>query len=144
MYDVEDIKKILPHRDPFLFIDIITEIIEIDDTVTVKAQKFVKVDEPFFRGHFPTYPVMPGVLILEALAQTGAFYVLSMKEYLGKIAFFTGAQNVKWKKQVLPGDTLNLEVSLIGGIRHGIGKGIARATVLDELVCQAEISFAIR
>lgn len=144
MVEVEAIKDILPHRYPFLLIDRITEILTEGDSVKITALKAVTANEWFFEGHFPQYKVMPGVLILEALAQTGAYQVLSMPENKGKIAFFTGCDEVRWKNQVRPGDVLMLEVTLVGEIRHGMGKGNAIAKVADKVVCQGKISFAVR
>src|SRR5215469_12430523 len=97
LYNQEQIKEVIPHRDPFLLIDGIEEYTEKESIVAVKH---VTGDEDFFRGHFPEYKVMPGVLILEALAQAGAFVLLNMDEYKGKIAFFAGADDVKWRRQV--------------------------------------------
>ena len=110
MLGVNEIKDIIPHRYPFLLVDRVTEIV---DGVSIKGYKNVSSNEPFFNGHFPTYPVMPGVLILEALAQLGAVAILSKDEFKGKIGFLVGADKVRWKKQVVPGDKLELEVEII-------------------------------
>lgn len=142
VYNHEQIKKILPHRYPFLLIDTCEELNEIDGKKHIVCKKCVTSNEPFFQGHFPQMAVMPGVLILEALAQAGAVMVLSMPEYEGKLAFFAAADNVKWKKQVVPGDVLMLEVTE-DRIRRGIGRGFAKAYVNGELACQAEITFGI-
>lgn len=142
MYDVNEIKKILPHRYPFLLIDRVEEL-KMEEGY-VRAIKCVTANEEFFNGHFPVMPVMPGVLILEALAQTGAFLVLNMDEYKGKIALFAGANNVKWRRQVVPGDKLVLECNIIGQIRHGLGKGTCVASVDGEVCCQADIMFSVK
>ena len=139
MLGIKEIRDILPHRYPFLMIDRVEEVVE---GKSAKGYKNVTINEPFFNGHFPEYPVMPGVLILEALAQMGAICMLSKEEFRGKIGFLVGADKVRWKKQVMPGDRLDLEVEIVkvkGSI--GIGKGIA--TVDGKLVCQGEIMFEI-
>jgi len=140
MLDIEQIKEILPHRYPFLLID---RIMEMDEGKRVVALKNVTVNEPFFQGHFPDYPVMPGVLIMEAMAQAGAIAMLSMPQYQGKLAFFTGIDKAKFRKQVVPGDQLRIEVE-ITALRGVFGKGQARALVGDELAAEAEIKFAIQ
>jgi 3-hydroxyacyl-[acyl-carrier-protein] dehydratase len=139
LYNKEQIKEVLPHREPFLLID---EIEEHMPEKSVTAIKYVTGEEDFFRGHFPEYKVMPGVLILEALAQAGAFAVLCMEEYKGKIAFFAGADEVKWRKQVKPGDTLRLCVT-VGKIKFGMGVADAVAYVGGDPVCTAKIKFAV-
>lgn len=140
MYDVQQIKEIIPHRYPFLLVDQITEIEEGKRAV---GKKNVTINEPFFQGHFPDYPVMPGVLILEALAQTGAFAMLMKEENKGKIGFLAGVDKCRFKRQVTPGDTLKLEVEIVR-LKGPIGKGKATATVDGELACEAEITFAIK
>jgi 3-hydroxyacyl-[acyl-carrier-protein] dehydratase len=137
--DYSAIERILPHRYPFLLVDRIDELEAGKRAVGVKN---VSMGEPFFQGHFPDYPVMPGVLIVEALAQVGAVAMLVMEEYQGKIAFFAGLDNVRFKRQVKPGDTLRLEVEL-GQIRRNIGTGTAIATVNGEVACKGEFMFAI-
>ncbi len=139
MLGIKEIKEILPHRYPFLMIDRVEEIVE---GVSVKGYKNVSANEEFFNGHFPEYPVMPGVLILEALAQLGAVAILSKEEYKGKIGFLVGADKVKWRQQVVPGDRLDLSIEIIrmkGAI--GVGKGVA--SVDGKKVCEGEIMFAI-
>ena len=139
LFDKEQIKKVIPHRDPFLLID---EIVEVSENKSVVAVKYVNGDEDFFRGHFPEYKLMPGVLILEALAQAGAFLLLGMEEYKGRLAFFAGADEVRWHRQVKPGDILRLCVTL-EKIKLGLGIADAAAYVGDELACKAKIKFAI-
>ena len=140
LYNQEQIKAVIPHRAPFLLID---EIEEYTEKESVTAIKHVTGEEDFFRGHFPEYKVMPGVLILEALAQAGAFVVLNMEEYKGKIAFFAGADDVKWRKQVKPGDTLKLCVK-VDKFKLGIGIADAVAYVGQDAVCTAKIKFAVQ
>lgn len=139
MLTVKDIKEILPHRYPFLMIDRVEEVIE---GKSAKGYKNVTINENFFNGHFPEYPVMPGVLILEALAQMGAICILSMEDFKGKIGFLVGADKVRWKKQVIPGDKLELEIEIIK-LRGSIGVGKGKATVDNQIVCEGEIMFAI-
>lgn len=139
MLGVKEIRDILPHRYPFLMVDRVEEVVE---GKSAKGYKNVTINEPFFNGHFPQYPVMPGVLILEALAQMGAVCILSKEEFRGKIGFLVGANKVKWKKQVMPGDKLDLEIE-ITKLKGSIGVGEGRATVEGKIVCQGEIMFAI-
>lgn len=143
IYNSDDIKKILPHRYPFLLVDRIEEIKVVDGKNTVVGIKCVTANEPFFQGHFPEFQVMPGVLIIEALAQCGAVHLLSMDEYKDKIAFLAGVDNAKFRGMVTPGDVLRLEVTQ-ERIRRGIGNGSAKAYVNDKLVCQADLTFAIK
>lgn len=133
------IKDIIPHRYPFLLID---KVLEIDEGKRAVGIKNVSANEPFFNGHFPDYPVMPGVLIVEALAQVGAVAMLKKEENKGRLAFFTGIDNCRFKKQVKPGDQLRLEVEMTR-VRGAIGKGKGIATVNDEIVCETEIMFAL-
>lgn len=133
------IQKILPHRFPFLLVD---KIVELEIGKRAVGIKNVTINEYFFQGHFPQYPVMPGVLIVEALAQTGGIAVGSMEEYKGRIAFFAGIDNVRFKRQVKPGDTLRLEVELTQ-LRRSIGMASAVATVDGEIACKGDIMFAI-
>lgn len=139
MLTVKEIKDILPHRYPFLMIDRVEEVVE---GKSAKGYKNVTINENFFNGHFPEYPVMPGVLILEALAQMGAICILSMDDFKGKIGFLVGADKVRWKKQVTPGDKLDLEIEIVK-LRGSIGIGKGKATVDGNLVCEGEIMFAI-
>ncbi|TDM41038.1 3-hydroxyacyl-ACP dehydratase FabZ [Macrococcoides goetzii] len=135
----DEIKKIIPHRYPFLLID---RIIELEDGKKCTGIKQVSGNEPFFQGHFPEYVVMPGVLIVEALAQVGAVAMLKLEENQGKLAMFTGIDKCRFKRQVTPGDTLQLEVEMTR-VKGPLGKGVAKATVNGEIACSCEISFAI-
>lgn len=137
MLDITQIKEILPHRYPFLLVD---KILEVEEGKRAVGIKNVTANEKFFTGHFPNYPVMPGVLIVEALAQVGAVSVLIKEEYRGKIGFFAGIDNCRFKRQVKPGDQLRLEVEMLR-LRKSFGKAKAIATVDGELACEAEISF---
>lgn len=136
---LEEIKKIIPHRHPFLFLD---EVIELESLKKAIGIKHVKADDYFFEGHFPGKPVMPGVIIIESLAQVGAVILLSHPDYLGKIAYFTGINNVKFRRSVVPGDVLELHCEL-HKIRRGFGFGTAKAFVAGELACEADLSFAV-
>ncbi|HLS35896.1 MAG TPA: 3-hydroxyacyl-ACP dehydratase FabZ [Bacillota bacterium] len=138
--DIQEIKNTIPHRYPFLLVDRVTE---IEEGKRVVGYKNVSANEPFFEGHFPEYPVMPGVLIVEALAQVGAIGVLGMEENEGKIGFLAGIDKCRFKRQVKPGDQLKLEVE-ITRMRGVIGKGKGIATVDGEVACEAEIMFAIQ
>ena len=134
-----DIQKILPHRYPFLLIDKITE---MEEGKSITGVKNVTINEPFFQGHFPGNPIMPGVLITEALAQTGAVLLLSMPENKGKLGVFTGINSFKFRRQVVPGDTLTLHAELLM-YRHGMGKANVKATVDGDIAAAGEISFAV-
>lgn len=135
----EQIMEIIPHRDPFLLID---EIEELEIGKRVVAKKYVSPDSFWFKGHFPDYPVTPGVLIVEMLAQAGAVCALSMPENKGKIAFFAGIDKAKFRRQVVPGDTLTLEVEMLK-VKGSFGVGSAVASVNGEKACSAEIKFAL-
>jgi 3-hydroxyacyl-[acyl-carrier-protein] dehydratase len=139
MLDIQQIQAIIPHRYPFLLVD---RILEIEEGKRAVGIKNVSANESFFIGHFPEYPVMPGVLIVEALAQVGAVAMLKKEENRGRLAFFTGIDNCRFKKQVKPGDQLRLEVEIIRA-KGPIGKGKGVATVDGELVCETEIMFAL-
>ncbi len=131
--------EIIPHRDPFLLID---EVEEMEVGKSITAIKHVSPEEYYFKGHFPKEPVMPGVLIVETLAQAGAVAVLSMEEYRGKTAYFGGIKNAKFRQKVKPGDTLKLVVEL-DRMRRQAGTGICTAYVDGKVACKCEILFAI-
>ena len=138
--NIEQIKEIIPHRYPFLLID---GILELEDGKRAVAVKNVTMNEPFFQGHFPEYAVMPGVLIIEALAQTGAVALLNLEQNKGKIALFAGIDRCRFKEQVRPGDQLRLEVEVLR-VKGPVGKGVAKATVHGKVACECEIMFAIQ
>ena len=138
--NIKEIMEILPHRYPFLLVDKVESIVPGESAI---AYKNVSMNESFFQGHFPGEPIMPGVLIIEALAQTGAVAILSLPEYKGKIALFGGVDKLCFKRQVIPGDVLKLEVNIIK--RKGpIGIGSAVATVNGEVAVKGELTFAIK
>jgi 3-hydroxyacyl-[acyl-carrier-protein] dehydratase len=137
--DRAGIEEILPHREPFLLID---EVLELEPGERVVARKRVRSDEWYLRGHFPGRPVMPGVLIVEAMAQTGAVAVLAEDENRGRIALFAGIDDTRFKRIVEPGDELELECTL-EQVRGPVGKGRARATVDSELAARATLTFAV-
>lgn len=134
-----DIQNILPHRYPFLLVD---RILEVEEGKRAIGIKNVTINEPFFQGHFPGNPIMPGVLIVEAMAQVGAVAILSLEEYKGRLAVFTGIEKMKFRKQVVPGDTLILETELVA-LKMGVGKAKALAKVEGKIVAQGELMFAI-
>ncbi len=136
----DQIKQIIPHRYPFLLVD---KIIEMVPGQSAHGIKCVSAGEPFFCGHFPEYAVMPGVLIIEALAQVGAVAILSLEEHKGKIALFGGIKNARFKRQVVPGDVLDLSCEIIRW--HGpVGMGKAVARVNGAIAATAELTFAIK
>lgn len=137
--DSVQIQAIIPHRYPFLLVD---KIVELEMGKRAVGLKNVTVNEPFFQGHFPGYPVMPGVLIVEALAQVGAVAILSMEEHQGKLGMFAGIDGFRFKEQVKPGDTLTLEVELTR-VRGTIGKGHGRALVDGKVAAEGDLMFAI-
>lgn len=139
MLTIQEIMAIIPHRYPFLLID---RIVELEPGQRAVGEKLVTIGEPFFQGHFPEYPVMPGVLIVEALAQTGSVAALSLPENKGKLGLFAGIDGVRFRRQVVPGDTLRLEVKL-DRMRRGVGKGSAVATVNGQVACDGELMFAL-
>ena len=135
----KEIMEIIPHRQPFLLIDTIEE---LEPGKRAIGKKGVTYNEPFFAGHFPQEPVMPGVLTIEALAQVGAVIILSVPENKGKVAYFGAINSAKFKGKVLPGDVLMLEVEMIK-VKGPIGVGKATATVDGKVVAIAELTFAI-
>lgn len=137
--NVNEIKEALPHRYPFLLVDKI-EIISPGKKVI--GYKNVTINEPFFQGHFPEEPVMPGVLIVEAMAQTGAVLVLSEEKFKGKTPYFVGLNKVRFREKVVPGDTLKMEVEKIR-MRSSMGIGKGKVYVNDKLVAEGELMFAI-
>ncbi len=139
LLNTKQIMEIIPHRQPFLLVDTIEE---LEPGIRAVGKKCVSYNEPFFSGHFPNEPVMPGVLIIEAMAQTGAVAILSKPENKGKTAYFAGISQAKFKQKVIPGDVLTLELEIIkekGPI--GIGRGTAK--IDGRLVASAELTFAI-
>lgn len=139
MLDIVEIKKIIPHRYPFLLVD---KIVELEPGKRAVGIKNVTVNELFFQGHFPNKPIMPGVLIVEALAQTACVAGLSLDENKGKLGVFTGIESLKFKKQVVPGDTLILEAEFIS-FKMGMGKVNVIAKVEDKIAVKGEIRFAM-
>lgn len=137
--NTKQIMEIIPHRQPFLLVDTIEE---MEAGQRALGKKCVTFNEPFFAGHFPQEPIMPGVLIIEALAQTGAVALLSMPENKGKLALFGGIKNAKFKGKVVPGDVLMLETSIIK-MKGPVGVGDAKAYVDGKVVATAEITFML-
>ena len=135
----EQIEEILPHRDPFLFLD---EVTVLEPGSRVVARKLVQEDEWFLTGHFPGRPIMPGVIIVEAMAQCGAVAVLADEANRGKLALFAGIDDVRFKRMVLPGDELELTCEL-DRMRGPVGRGKTAATVDGELVARATLMFAV-
>ena len=138
--DIQEIMEIIPHRQPFLLVD---RIEELEPGVRAVGKKCVTYNEPFFNGHFPTKPVMPGVLQIEALAQVGAVAMLSLPEHKGKIAYFASINQAKFKRMVKPGDVLTLEVEIVKQ-KGPMGVGRAKASVDGETAVMAELTFAIK
>lgn len=137
--NITEIMNVIPHRYPFLLIDAIEE---LEPGVRAVGKKCVSANEPYFQGHFPGNPVMPGVLIIEALAQVGAVAMLSLPEMKGKTAYFAGIDKARFRQKVLPGDVLRLETSIIRS-KGPVGVGRAVATVDGKKACEAELTFAI-
>ncbi len=139
MLNSDEIKKIIPHRYPMLLVD---KVLEIEEGVSIHAVKNVTSNEPFFQGHFPGEQVMPGVLVIEALAQAGAVALLKHPDFKGKTPYFAGIDKCRFKQKVKPGDTLDLHVE-ITKMKGPIGKGRAKAYVDGELAASAELTFAL-
>ena len=139
MMNINEVQKRIKQRPPFQMIE---KVLEVEDGEYAKGIKCVSVNEPYFAGHFPGEPVMPGVLIIEALAQTGAVAMLCQDEFKGKTAYFAGISNAKFKKKVVPGDVLVLETEIIK-VKGPIGIGKATATVDGKIAATAELTFAI-
>ncbi len=140
LLSAKEIMEIIPHRQPFMLLDTVEE---LEPGKRAVAKKCVSYNEPFFQGHFPREPVMPGVLIVEALAQAGAVAILSLEENKGKTAYFAAIQSAKFKKKVEPGDVLLLETEIIKQ-KGSIGVGKAVATVDGKVAVQAELTFAVQ
>lgn len=136
----KEIMEIIPHRQPFMLLDTVEE---LEPGVKAVARKCVSYNEPYFAGHFPDEPVMPGVLIIEALAQAGAVAILSQPKFRGKTAYFAAVNSAKFKGKVTPGDVLTLETQIIK-VKGPIGVGSAKAYVDGKLVTSAELTFAIK
>ena len=139
IYTAQEIMDIIPHRYPFFFF---FSIEELEEGVRALGKKCVSVNEPYFQGHFPGNPVMPGVLILEALAQVGAVAILSRPEWKGKTAYFAGIEKAKFRSKVFPGDVLMLETEIIK-TKGPIGVGRAKAYVNGKTAAEAELTFAV-
>lgn len=139
MLDAQQIKEILPHRSPFLFVDRVTE---MEAGKFIKGFKNITMNEYFFQGHFPGHPILPGVIICEALAQLSGVLLLEEKDQQGKLAFFAALDQVRWKRPVVPGDRLDMEVEVIS-FRHSIAKVKGKAFVEGELACEGLITCKI-
>ncbi len=137
--DTRQIQQIIPHRFPFLLVD---KIIELEQGVRAVGIKNFTINEPFFQGHFPGNPIVPGVLLVEALAQVGAVAVLSLPENKGKVVLFAGIESFRFRKPVFPGDVVKLEVVLTK-MRGPVGKGSVRAEVDGQSVAEGELTFAV-
>ncbi len=139
MLDINQIQDILPHRYPFLLVD---RIVEMEEGKKAVGLKNVTINEPFFQGHFPGMPVMPGVLLVEAMAQVGAVAILSLPENKGKIGLFAGIDKLRFRQQVVPGDQLRIEV-IMDKVRGRVGKGRGRVEVNGKVAAEGELMFAI-
>ncbi|MDD4296249.1 MAG: 3-hydroxyacyl-ACP dehydratase FabZ [Ruminiclostridium sp.] len=139
--NISEIREIIPHRYPFLLVDKIIEV-EFEPVIRAIGIKNVSINEPFFQGHFPEYPIMPGVLVIEALAQTACVAGMLLDENKGKIPLFTGIDNLKIRRQVIPGDMLKLEIEFTA-FRRGMGKVNVLASVDDKTAVEGVIKFAM-
>lgn len=139
MIDINDIKKILPHRYPFLLVD---RVLELIPNQRIVALKNVTVNENFFNGHFPSKPVMPGVLIIESMAQAAGLVMLSQEEHKGKIPYFTGIDNARFRKPIVPGDQIIIEVDVIK-VRGSVGRVKAVAKTDNQIATEAELMFVL-
>ena len=137
--NIKEIQDIIPHRYPFLFVD---KIEALEPMKSAVGYKNITMNESFFQGHFPKEPVLPGVIMIEALAQVGAIAMLYDEKYRGKLAYFGGKKNAKFKRKVVPGDILKLEVEIIK-VKGPMGIGKAVATVDGNIACECELTFAI-
>jgi 3-hydroxyacyl-[acyl-carrier-protein] dehydratase len=137
--DATQIQALIPHRYPFLLVD---RIVELEPGKRIVGLKHVSMTDPYLQGHFPNYPVMPGVLMVEALAQTGAVLVMHDPAYADSLPFFARIENCRFRQQVRPGDSLRLEVE-VTSFRPPVGKAHARALVGDKLACEADLTFAL-
>jgi 3-hydroxyacyl-[acyl-carrier-protein] dehydratase len=137
--DIGEIKKLLPHRYPFLLVD---RVLEYEPNRRIVAIKNVTANEEFFNGHFPQKPVMPGVLIIESLAQVAGLAMLAEEEHRGKIPYFTGIDSARFRRPVIPGDQLRLEVEVLR-IKGNFGRAAAKATVDGQVVAEAELMFVL-
>jgi 3-hydroxyacyl-[acyl-carrier-protein] dehydratase len=136
---IDQIRELLPHRYPFLLVD---RILELEPGKRVVGIKNVTVNEPFFQGHFPQKPIMPGVLLIEAMAQVGGVLVLSIPENKGKMAYLTGIDKARFRRLVVPGDQLRIEITILQ-TRLGVGKVKARAEVDGKTAVEAELMYAL-
>jgi 3-hydroxyacyl-[acyl-carrier-protein] dehydratase len=139
MYDINEIKKLLPHRYPFLLVD---RVLELVPRQRIVALKNVTVNEEFFNGHFPEKPVMPGVLIIESMAQAAGFLMLSEEQHHGKIPYFTGIDNAKFRKTIVPGDQIILEVEVLR-LKGNVGRVKAYAKIDGQIATEAELMFVM-
>lgn len=137
--DIKEIMEVLPHRYPFLLVD---RILEVEEGKRAVGLKNVTINEPFFQGHFPGEPIMPGVLMVEAMAQVGLVALKTMDEYKDKLGVFTGIEKIRFRRQVVPGDTLKIDVELVK-IRRGMGVAEGTITVDGEMACKGTIMFAL-
>jgi len=139
MLDVKQIMEIIPHRQPILMID---RILEMEPGKRAVGIKNISANEPVFAGHYPGNPIFPGVLIIEAMAQTGAVALMSQPEYANKVPLFAGIDDAKFKRPVVPGDQLRLEVEIVT-VRRGLGIGAGKAYVGEELKAEGTLKFAL-